>query len=199
MSNASNLVAGSNDSNYDIFLRDIETGTTTLESRNSAGVQGADFSSLQRGCLSADGTRIVFESYSDDLTEESTTNLQVYLRDIPSGTTTLISKNESGIPGDSYSGVPVISGDGRHIAFHGESLNLVPGITNRTFDVFVLSEPSPKSSAAVPDNSVIRAFLLNKIKKLKKKAKKAKKKGKKAKAKKLKKKAKKLTKRLRAL
>jgi Tol biopolymer transport system component len=54
------------------------------------------------------------------------------------GTTTVrVSVSSKGAQGDSYADGPTLSADGRYVAFHAASANLVPGDTNGQEDVFV--------------------------------------------------------------
>lgn len=200
-SDADDLVVDDTNDDTDVFLHDVVEGTTIIASRNSDGVQGDGYNypGGSTGALSDDGRYLVFRSFSTNLADITNFSRQVYVRDLWTSTTELISENAEGVEADSgASGIMVLSGDGNHVAFSSSAANLVEDDTNMARDVFLWSRPDSPTKAA-PDNPLLRAFLLNKIKKLKKKAKKAKKKGKKAKAKKLKKKAKKLTNRVRAL
>jgi Tol biopolymer transport system component len=53
------------------------------------------------------------------------------------GTTVRVSVSTTGAQGDQYADGPALSGNGRFIAFHASSANLVPGDTNGVEDVFV--------------------------------------------------------------
>ncbi len=64
-SDATNLVAGDTNANRDIFVKNLSTGAVTRVSTDGDGVQGN--SSSQSPVFSADGTRIVFESYASNL------------------------------------------------------------------------------------------------------------------------------------
>ena len=57
--------------------------------------------------------------------------LDIYVKDMTSGTLTRVTT------GNAPSNWPVISGDGRHIAFHSLASNLVDGDSNGLMDVFV--------------------------------------------------------------
>ncbi len=64
--------------------------------------------------------------------------LHIYVRDMVTGRTELVSKNSRGIPSNNgASGTPAISADGRLIAFHSIGSNLVPDDNNRVGDFFV--------------------------------------------------------------
>ena len=52
-------------------------------------------------------------------------------------TITRVSVDSAGNQGNSFSGFPSISADGRFVAFSSGASNLVPGDTNNTGDIFV--------------------------------------------------------------
>ncbi len=137
-SNASDLVATDTNRTGDVFVRDLQTETTTLVSVNSAGTDsGNRFSLLCE--ISGDGRFVAFESVASDLVVTDTNGSRdVFVRDLQTETTTLVSVNSAGTDsGDSTSGNSVISGDGRFVAFHSNASNLVATDFNGTADVFV--------------------------------------------------------------
>ena len=77
----------------DVFVRDVLTGRTILVSRAN-GVRGAVGNGDSfLGSISADGRRVAFESDAGNLTPDSTpTRNQVYVRDLVTNTTTLVSR-----------------------------------------------------------------------------------------------------------
>lgn len=135
-SDASNI--GSVDLVTDVFLRDLNTNTTTAITSGSIGAQGQ--SDSQQPALSADGRYIVYESFRSDLTNNSDTNStqDVFLFDRNTNQTTLISKTNAGTAGDGRSGHVAISSDGRFIAFESAASEL-GGVSdsNGQQDVFV--------------------------------------------------------------
>jgi Calx-beta domain/Domain of unknown function (DUF4214)/WD40-like Beta Propeller Repeat len=137
---ATDLVSTPTNSQGNIFVRDLVAGTTTLVSVNSAGSDGGNGASGDAD-ISADGRRIVFQSFATDLVGTPTGGVgNVFLRDLGAGTTTLISVNSSGSDGGNFfSGLPAISGDGTHVAFQSFATDLVAGVadTNGTGDLFV--------------------------------------------------------------
>ncbi len=137
-STASNLVPGDDNFGVDVFVRDLETGTTTLVSVNAAGTGTADSDSFSP-VISANGRYVAFESYADDLVDGDRNGAaDVYVRDLWSGTTTLVSVNSSGTgAGDSDSFTPVLSVDGRYVAFTSYADDLAPGDNNGMLNVFV--------------------------------------------------------------
>lgn len=122
---ANNLVTPDTNANWDVFVRDMVTGTTERVSVTSAGVQGIG---LNDGpAISADGRFVAFETYSSNLGASG--GKAIVIRDRIAGTTTLGSLNASGVAANGGCQLPVLSSDGRFLAFLSSSTNLVPGIT----------------------------------------------------------------------
>jgi Tol biopolymer transport system component len=64
---SSDLVAGDTNGNLqDVFVRDLQTGTTTLVSQNAAGTASGNGASYSNG-ISADGRYVAFQSLATDL------------------------------------------------------------------------------------------------------------------------------------
>jgi Tol biopolymer transport system component len=120
---ATNLVASV--SGQQIYVRDRQTGETTVISKSSVGVVGTGASS--RPALSADGRYVAFVSTSTDLVT-GVNGTQIYLHDRQTSLTTLISKDNSAVPGNGASSAPTISSDGQFIAFASLATNLVAGV-----------------------------------------------------------------------
>ena len=135
-SNASNIVPGDTNSSDDIFVRHRLTNTTTLVSVDSAGNQ-ADLNSFAPS-ISADGRFVAFTSNASNIVPGDTNNsFDIFVRDTLTNTTTCVSVDSAGNPGNRQSGSPSISADGRFVAFTSESSNIVPGDTNISRDIFV--------------------------------------------------------------
>src|SRR5262249_2737518 len=103
----------------------------SLVSANLVGTSGDFISS--NGSVSADGRYVAFESFADDSVTNDTIGLSddVFVRDLQTGTTTLVSLNSQGTGGgfgSSYN--PIISADGRFVAFESSATDLVPNDTN---------------------------------------------------------------------
>jgi hypothetical protein len=131
-----NLGPGGINKQGDIFRRDLSTNTTTLISADSSGNPGNGNSSFPS--ISADGRFVAFWSLATNLVPGDTNNsTDIFLRDLSTNTTTLISADSSGNPGNNNSDLPSISADGRFVAFDSDATNLVPGITNNSGDIFV--------------------------------------------------------------
>lgn len=134
MSNATNLVDGDTNAASDIFVRDTRLGTTTLVSVSSDGVQGSAAS--VQPTISTDGRYIAFSSSSANLADNDTNGKNdIFVRDMASGTTTLVSRTGSGTQAASDCGNPKISGNGLAVAFETASDNFVLNDTNDAVDV----------------------------------------------------------------
>ena len=141
-SDASNLVGANTDGFYaNIFLYDVATATTTLITKG-LGLLGGDNSSTLP-TISADGTRIVFTSTATDLISGFTTNdnFNVYLYNVTTGTTSLITKGPSPYIGSddiNRSYATDISADNNLIVFSSIATDLIDGITaNRNQNIFL--------------------------------------------------------------
>ena len=136
-SNATNLVAGDTNGTYDVFVRDLTTGTTTLASVDSSSAQ-SDGSSYNPS-LSADGTKVAFDSFATNLVAGDTNGARdIFVRDLTTNTTARVSVDSNGAQSTSGSSDnPSLSADGTKVAFRSNATNLVTGDTNNATDVFV--------------------------------------------------------------
>ncbi|HMJ65971.1 MAG TPA: hypothetical protein VK615_11525, partial [Candidatus Binatia bacterium] len=144
-SHANNLVTNDDLRSYsDIFIRDRFTGVTSLVSVNTNGSGGGDGNSGYAS-ISDNGRYVVFSSDAGNLVSHDTDGLSdVFRRDLHSGTTELVSVGlAGGVPSPSLSAPiggaskPVMTANGRWIAFESASIDLVTGDTNSTRKVFV--------------------------------------------------------------
>jgi Tol biopolymer transport system component len=110
-----------------VYVRDMQTGTTTTVSRaDGAGGELANEASWGRS-ISPGGRYVTFEGSATNLVPgmESNTVSQVYLRDLQTDTTTLISKTPAGEPGNESSEEPILAGaDGCEVTFQSAATNL---------------------------------------------------------------------------
>lgn len=137
---ASNLVAGDTNVKADVFLKDLQTGTTERVSVSSTEAQGTGASPTdQDGTIDMtnDGRYIVFSSTSPNFGPDADTTSDVFVRDRTAGTTTLLSVNSDEISTDGDSFRPSMSSDGRYIAFESAATNLVTADTNGAVDAYV--------------------------------------------------------------
>ena len=125
-SEADNLTADDADGVTDVFVRDLETNTTTLVSRQSASEGGAGgLDDSGEPSISADGRFVAFESEADNLSsEDDDVGTSVYVRDLAIDTTTLVSRaSAAGVVARGAD--PSISADGRVVAFSSAAGSLV--------------------------------------------------------------------------
>ncbi len=143
---ASNLVAGAGGGGVpDVFVRDLIAGTTTLVSAAVGGRHAHGFS--RDGVISADGRYVAFASQATNIIRNDThLGYDVYVRDLATATSTLVSAASDGTQGDGEASSPSISRNGRFVAFQSEAPNLVPDDTNGTADVFVHDMVSGRTS-----------------------------------------------------
>lgn len=114
-----------NDTNFftDVFVRDRLAGMTERVSVSSAGATGNSDSSSPD--ISADGRFVVFTSAADNLVPGTQFFFQVFLHDRSTATTERISEDAAGNEGDGNSVSPVVSADGRFVAFETVAANLI--------------------------------------------------------------------------
>jgi Tol biopolymer transport system component len=119
-----------------VFVRDRQTGQTVRVNLATGGAQANDNSNGP--ALSADGRFIAFYSLASNLVAGDTNGtLDVFVHDRQTGQTTRVSVASDGTQGNGDSSAPVLSADGRFVAFASAASNLVPGDTNGSFDAFV--------------------------------------------------------------
>ena len=118
-----------------IFIADLQNPTNN--STVGTGSSGS-FSSQWGWNFSADGNFLVYQT-SAPLDARATSGLnEVYLYDVLAKTNCLLSQNFNGTgAGDGASDSPVISPDGRFVAYRSAADNLVPGDSNGVPDVFI--------------------------------------------------------------
>ena len=120
-----------------VFLRDRLGAMSTLVSFNFSGNGGGNGDSFTAG-ISTNGQIALFESAASDLVLSDTNNASdIFLRDLASNKTTLISVRTNGGSGNGVSRNATMSPDGRYIAFVSAANNLVVNDTNGIPDVFV--------------------------------------------------------------
>jgi Tol biopolymer transport system component len=139
-SDADNLSADDSNANSNVFVRDTQTGTTTLVGRaNGPAGASADLGSYQSS-ISADGRFVAFTSAAINLSADDADPVEdVFVRDTQMGTTTLVSRATgfAGAGGDANSSTPSISADGRFVAFQSDADNLSTDDNNNVTNVFV--------------------------------------------------------------
>jgi Tol biopolymer transport system component len=121
ISAATNLVAGDTNGIPGVFVRDLITQTTSLVSVGATGTNG----SMATPVITPDGRYVAFFSTATNLVPgvPATTQGEIYVRDLLAGTTIWASTNAAATVSNLLhlnsmpSTHPVISDDGRYIAF----------------------------------------------------------------------------------
>ncbi len=125
-SRAKNLSPAARSGKQQVYVRDTKTGVTTLVSRAS-GADGAvaEYDTYEPS-ISADGRYVAFVSIAESLSSEDAATSDVFVRDLATATTTLVSRAPglAGAAADAESYEPAISADGRHVAFASRAGNL---------------------------------------------------------------------------
>jgi Tol biopolymer transport system component len=159
-SEASNLIANDT-STRDVFVRDLQAGTTTRVSTNAAGTTGGNGES-SGGIIAAGGQFIVFATRATDLsTLPDTNNLgDIFIYDLQTQSRTLITRNVAGTAagngleqGFFDHGVTfTISRDARFVSFMSQSGNLVTNDTNGNGDDVFLYDVTARTKSLVSIN-----------------------------------------------
>lgn len=125
----------------DVFVRDLQNGTTTAASVSEAETTTGNGSSFVGG-ISADGRFVTFQSDASDLVaNDGNGSYDVFVRDLQAGTTALVSTNATGTAsGNNGSSAPLITQDGALVAFTSLATDLteLPD-GNGSGDVFIRS------------------------------------------------------------
>jgi len=133
----------------DIFLRDMQTGTTSLISHNLANTSaGNAFSTLH--AISSDGRFVVFQSFATDLTNLPDTNsaVDIFAGDARTSRTIPISINDFGTSTPTVaSGNSAVNNDGTKIIFESDAGNIAVGDFNGTTDVFLRNNIVQRNNA----------------------------------------------------
>ena len=109
---------------------------TSRVSVNSTGQQANKDSDIPS--ISANGRFITFESRATNLDfRASNGNRHIFIHDMKTKKTLLVSVNASGQQGNGFSYVPSLSANGRYVTFESDSDNLVTGDHNGTSDIFM--------------------------------------------------------------
>jgi Tol biopolymer transport system component len=166
LSSAGDLISGFIDSNgdgggangleaADLFLRDLDTNTTTLVSHDAASATTGASDIVHPGSISADGRFVSYISRAKNLVSGITDNNDdngniggedAFFFDATTGQTRLLSLNAAGtgtgdhptidLDGNTDRG-PVMSDDGRFVVFASDANDLVASDTNMLTELFV--------------------------------------------------------------
>jgi Tol biopolymer transport system component len=137
-SSATNLVPNDTNNVPDVFVHDRDSGITTRISVSSRGEQSDGVSYNYFPAITADGRYVTFASIAGNLVEDDTNEgWDVFVHDLRTKSTIRVSVDSEGRQANAPSLHPVISGDGRFVAFNSYATNLITGDANEVSDVFV--------------------------------------------------------------
>lgn len=129
------LVAADTNALPDIFLHDSVTQEMRLVSASASGAHANDWS--LNPSISGNGRFVAFASKASNLVPyDSNGDWDVFRKDMVTGDITVISTALGGAQANSSSDQPVLSPDGRYVAFASRASNLVVGDTNLAYDIF---------------------------------------------------------------
>jgi hypothetical protein len=144
-SSAGDLVANDTNNATDIFVRDLVNGTTTLVSVGTNGASG-NLGGSRGSVMTPDGRYVAFVSAASTLVVVDTNTIaDVFIRDLQTGTTKLVSvgaapTNQPNLNPNavniSSSESPEITPDARYVVFYSTATNLVPNV-NTTGEIYV--------------------------------------------------------------
>jgi predicted proteasome-type protease len=152
-SDATNLVAGDTNGLRDIFVRDTQATPQTTIRVNVSSITGLQAlgGNSGRAAISADGRFVVFESDATNLVSGDTNGQRdIFVHNRDTGETTRVNVSTAGGQAlSAESGWPVISANGRFVAFQSDAPNLVTGDTNGVRDIFVRDTQIPQTTIRV--------------------------------------------------
>jgi len=132
---ASNLIGDDTNGVFDIYMKDMLSGAISRISLTHTNGQ-AD-SRSQSPDISGDASAVVFQSSAHNMVPEDTSSdLDVFMRDLKLGTTRLVSAAANGSAGNGTSSNARIAWGGRYVVFSSTATNLVSGDSNEKGDVF---------------------------------------------------------------
>lgn len=154
LSSATDLVTNSVSGDFQLFVRDLQAGTTTLVNAGPDGsATGLGPESEPR--LTPDGQAVAFSAPDGNLVAgDNNRGWDVFVRNLAAATNELISARAAGVSsyatdGSSFLSTALTTADGRHVAplstngqflvFSSEADDLVAGDTNGCRDVFLRS------------------------------------------------------------
>lgn len=133
---ASNLSRTDRDYVWDVYVKDLASGTIVLASTSSGGTKSNGHSGVPS--LSGDGSIVAFASSATNLDPSDTdSTADIYAKDLTTGFLTLASVTKKGRKADAYSADLVISADGTKVAFLTAANNLDPRDRDGIYDIYV--------------------------------------------------------------
>ncbi|MBX3059677.1 MAG: PD40 domain-containing protein, partial [Anaerolineae bacterium] len=139
------MVSDDTNGHKDVFVYDLQTGQTSRVSVASDGTHGNSYAAYPS--ISADGRYVTFVSDSSNLVSGDTNgSADIFVHDRQTAQTSRVSVASDGSQANSFSELPSISADGRHVVFSSEASNLVSDDTNGYWDIFVHDRQTGQTS-----------------------------------------------------
>jgi Tol biopolymer transport system component len=163
-SDARNLAPGASDFDH-VYVRDLVAGTTQVVDRASGPEGELSNGPSREPSISGGGTQVGFSSEASNLSaSDPDHDSDIYVRDLSTASTELLTLSPSGQPADGFSHGPAISADGETVAFHSLARNLtsqLAPINPRWGGIFVrdleTGETELASRASGDDGAVARS------------------------------------------
>jgi Tol biopolymer transport system component len=134
VTSASDLSPGDSHNAADVLVRDLLAGTNILVSAATNSLPGNGDS--DSAAMTPDGRYVAFVSAASNLVAEDTNGIRdVFVRDLVTGKATLASAGAQLSQGRSEA--PLITPDGRYVAFFSNATNLVPGVPQSGGEIYV--------------------------------------------------------------
>jgi Tol biopolymer transport system component len=148
---ATNLLSSDFNGWPDVFVRDRAAGVTIRVSTDSAGAE-SNFDSFG-GCVSGDGSVIVFSSGASNLVPLDTNNANdVFVKNLATGQTRRLNHSDQNQEAVGQSGnlASSLAQNGSFVCFDSDAANLVVPNTNGQRHVFVVDDRFPFSTYCTP-------------------------------------------------
>lgn len=107
-----------------IYLKDLDNNNIVIASRNVSGVPDNGLSGASNASVSDDGRYVLFQTSDADMSALNSSIVQIYLKDMNTGTVEMISRSSTNVAGNDVSGNPDMNPDGTHIVFESSASNL---------------------------------------------------------------------------
>ena len=167
----SSLVAADNQTDSDVYVRDMSGTTQTLVSRADGAAGAVGSGDSDEPSISDDGNVIAFQSAAGNLLDgDADTTFDIHVRNVSGGSTTLVSRDDgvSGVKSNDNSFNPAISGDGTAVAFESIASNFArgrrPASRRSTCATSAATRPhwragraAPRAPPAIPTRSRLRS------------------------------------------
>lgn len=153
---SSTVVPDDTNAAVDGFVWHVDDATAERVTTDGSGMETTDGAAVMS--VSGSGRWVALQSPTDQLVSGDTNGLfDVFVKDLESGAVERVSVRSDGSEastGDIGSYRPLISGDGRFVAFLSDASDLVEGDTNDATDVFLHDRQTGQTSRVAVDASL---------------------------------------------